>query len=136
MWKGGIYIDHCTMEGLFSTGNIQGCPADILVTIFHKKSIGPVLKWVDDFAIFCSPVSSSTNANGVIEYSYSYNLPMIMDIMDPLGVPWHPIETKGQEFGSMVSYVSFIWDLEFHSISLSPKKMLKISIQSLPFASC
>jgi len=122
MWKGGIYIDHCTMEGLCSAGNIQGCLANALVAIFHEKSIGPVLKWVDDFAIFHSLVSSSSNANGVIEYSYSYNLPAIMDITDPLGILWHPIETKGQDFGSTVSYIGFIWDLEGCSISLSPKK--------------
>src|SRR5882724_9250252 len=108
MWKGSIYIDHCAMEGLCSAGNIQGCPADSLVAIFHKKSIGPVLKWVDYFAIFHSPVSSGTNAYGVIKYSYSYDLPMIMDITDPLGIPWHQIETKGQDFGSTVSYIGFI----------------------------
>jgi len=113
------------MEGLCSTGNIQGCPADALVTIFHSKSIGPVLKCVDDFAVFCSPLSSCMNANGIIEYSYSYNLPAIMDIMDLLGIPWHPIETKGQDFTSMVSYIGFVWDLECCSISLSLKKHLK-----------
>jgi len=45
---GNIYVDNCTMEGLCSAGNIQSCPADALIAIFHLKSFGPVLKWVDD----------------------------------------------------------------------------------------
>jgi len=45
--------------------------------------------------------------------------------MNPLGVPWHPIESKGQDFQSMVSYIGFIWSLENHSVSLSYKKCSK-----------
>jgi len=52
MWRGNIYVDHCAMEGLSSASNIQGFPADALVTIFSLKSISPVLKWVDDFILF------------------------------------------------------------------------------------
>jgi len=48
-----------------------------------------------------------------------------MVIMDPLGIPWHQINVKGQGFRSTVPYVGFIWDLEHHSISLSSKKQLK-----------
>jgi len=48
-----------------------------------------------------------------------------MVIMDPLGIPWHRIDVKGQEFRSTVPYVGFIWNLEHHSISLSAKKQLK-----------
>src|SRR5882724_12703260 len=44
MWHGNIYIDHCTMEGLSSAGNIQGAPADALITLFKTKSIPNVLK--------------------------------------------------------------------------------------------
>src|SRR5882672_1172846 len=125
MWRGGIYIDHCAMEGLSSAGNIQGCPADALVAIFKYKSICPVLKWVDDFVLFRTPSSSYTDTNGAITYTYPYDLLTVKHVTDPLGVPWHPIESKGQDFNSTVSYVGFIWDLERHSISLSSKKRLK-----------
>jgi len=56
MWCNIIYIDHCTMEGLSSAGNIQGSPTDTLVTIFRSKSINEVLKWVDNFVFFHIPI--------------------------------------------------------------------------------
>jgi len=135
MWKSGIYIDHCTMEGLCSVGNIQGCLADALVTIFHEKSIGPVLKWVDDFAIFNSPVSSGTIANDVIEYLYSYDLPTIMDIMDSIGIPWHPIENQrpGFHIYGFLCQLCMGPGMPLHLPFI--KRVLKISIQSPPFAS-
>jgi len=48
MWRGRIYVDHCMMEVLSSARNIQGSPADALVTIFDSMSIGHAFKWVDD----------------------------------------------------------------------------------------
>jgi len=63
--------------------------------------------------------------DGAAGYPYSYNLSMVMEVTNPLGVPWHPIEVKGQEFKSMVPYIGFIWDLKHHCISLTPKKHLK-----------
>jgi len=59
------------------------------------------------------------------EHSYSDDLSTIMELTDPLGVPWNPINIKGQDFNSMVLYVGFIWDLEHHSVSLLLKKCLK-----------
>jgi len=124
MWQGCIYIDHCTMEGLSSVGNIQGGPADMLIVIFTSKSISPALKWVDNFVIFHVP-SSYANTEGFTNYTYPYDLPTIMDITNPLGVPLHPIDIKGMDFNSWVSYVGFTWDLELHTVSLSIKKHLK-----------
>jgi len=48
-----------------------------------------------------------------------------MNITNPLRVPRHPIKVKGQDFGPTVSYVGLVWNLEDHSLSLSPKKHLK-----------
>jgi len=108
-----------------SAGKIQGHPANMLVTVFSLKSISPVLKWVDDFVFFCAPSHSYLDAKGTIQHLYLYDLASILDIKRPLGIPWHPIEAKGQDFGPMVSYVGFVWDLEHHSVSLSPKKCNK-----------
>jgi len=107
MLRGRIYVNHCTMEGLALVGNIQGSPADALVAIFDLMSIGPVLKWVYDFILFCTPSSSYLDVDGVTNYIYSYDLPIVMDVTDPLGVPWNPFETKGQDFKSMVSCIGF-----------------------------
>ena len=56
MWCKQIYIDHCAMEGLSSASNIQGSPADALITIFKSKSIDEVMKWADDFVFFCTQI--------------------------------------------------------------------------------
>ena len=45
--------------------------------------------------------------------------------MSLLGVLWHPIDIKGQDFASTVPYVGFIWDLANHTVSLSKKKCTK-----------
>jgi len=113
------------MEGLSSSGNIQGCPADALIAILKSESIGPAIKWVDDFIFFRTPSSTFIDASGTLGYSYPYDLDMVMKLTDPLGIPWHPINTKGQDFRSTVPYLGFVWDLELHSVSLSPKKRLK-----------
>jgi len=99
------------MEGLSMAGNIQGFPADVLLAIFKLKSIGPALKWVDDFVLFHVPSLSATDAAGSTTHAYSYDLTSIMNITDPLRIPWHPIKVKGQDFGLMVSYVGFVWNL-------------------------
>jgi len=113
------------MEGLSTAGNIQGGPADVLLAILYSKSISPSLKCVDDFVFFRVPSYFDTDAAGMVNYSYSYDLTSVMKITDPLGIPWHPIEVKGQDFGLQVSYVGFVWNLELHTVSLSPKKHIK-----------
>jgi len=87
--------------------------------------IGLAIKWVDDFIIFHTLSNTFLDASGTSGYSYSYNLDMVMEITDPLAIPWHPISVKVQDSRSMVPYVGFVWDLELHSISLSSKKHLK-----------
>jgi len=65
------------------------------------------------------------DADGVPNYVYSYDLFTVTGVTVPLDISWHPIETKGQDFNSTVSYVGFIWDLKHHSVSLASKKCLK-----------
>ena len=113
------------MEGLSTAGNIQGGLADALLAILHSKSISPALKWVNDFVFFHIPSYFVTDTAVTVNYSYSYDLTSVMKITDPLSIPWHPIEVKGQDFWLQVSYVGFMWNLELHTISLSPKKCIK-----------
>jgi len=96
------------MEGLSLAGNIQGNPVDALVAILQHHSIPNVLKWVDNFCIFCSPSHSSYDSNGTLIYHYPFKLQSVHDITGPLGVPWHLIEIKGQDFGSTVPYIGFV----------------------------
>jgi len=122
MWHDQIYVDHCTMEGLSMASNIQGSPADALVAIFKAKSIDEVLKWVYNFVFFCIPISQPDSFPSPPPFQYSYNLSTILSITNPLGVPWNPVDVKGQDFGSSVPYIAFIWSLDKQSVSLLCKK--------------
>ena len=53
-------------------------------------------------------------------------------IMDLLGIPWHLISKKGQDFSLTFKYLGFQWDLTLWTVSLSDKKchraLLKLSL--------
>jgi len=125
MWKDLIYVDHCAMEGLSSVGNIQGTPADALVAVLHHHGIPNVLKWVDDFCVFRSPSNSSYDRNNQLIHHCPFDLKLIHDIMDPLGILWHLIIVTGQDFVSTIPYVDFMWELSNCTVSLSEKKRMK-----------
>jgi len=121
------------MEGLSSAGNIQGSPEDALVAIFKSKSIDHLLKWVDDFVFFCIPNNFSAMTHMDSPFQYSYGLVAILAITELLGVPWNPVDVKGQDFQSVVPYVGFIWSLDKHTVSLSCKKCLKYATKVAAF---
>jgi len=124
-WNDTIYIGHVAVEGLATAGGIQGCPADALLDILRHHRIEHILKWVDDVVIFRVPFPCSL-ASRHITYSYDFDLLSVFRITDPLGIPWHPIERKGQDFAFTVKYVGFLWDLEHWRVSLPEKKRLKL----------
>jgi len=74
MWQEKIYIDHCVMEGLSSSGNIQGVLADALVVILKHHGVDNILKLVDDFCFFWVPTASSSLDNGGLLHSYSMDI--------------------------------------------------------------
>ena len=121
-WQENIYVGHVAVEGLATAGSIQGTPADALIDIFQHHGIEHVFKWVDDVVIFRVPVSPSRSALP----AFSFDLKMVFRITAPLGVPWHPIEKKGQDFASSVKYVRFLWDLDHRRVSLPDKKCIKL----------
>ena len=133
MWKDLIYVDHYAMEGLSSVGNIQGTPADALVAILHHHSIPNILKWVDNFCVFFSPSNSSYDSDNQLIHHYPFDLKLIHDSTDLLGIPWHLIAIKGQEFASTVPYISFMWDLSNCTVSLSEKKHINYLNKVLAF---
>jgi len=133
MWRDEIYIDHCAMEGLSSSGNIQGLPADALVALLSWHGVDKVLKWVDDFCLFRTPTPIVLDEMSGLSRHYSMDIESILAFTSPLGVPWHPITEKGQVFTSTVPYVGFLWDLDRHTVSLSTKKRLKYLDKVLAF---
>jgi len=107
------------MEHLSSASNIQGTPADALIAIFKLKAIPNVLKWVDDLLFFHIPSLHPPSILLPLLVHYDYEITTILAITNLLGVPWHLIESKGQEFQSVLTYIDFIWSLEDCSILLS-----------------
>ena len=135
MWRDNIYIDHCAMEGFSSLGNIQGIPVDALVVIIKRHGVDNVLKWVGNFCFFCCPISSTPDGKGGFAHCYSIDIPSILSITDPLGIPWHTKVIKGQDFTSAITYVGFVWDLEKCMVSLLSKKGLKYLVKAQSFLS-
>jgi len=123
-WNQAIFVGHCAVEGLATAGGIQGCPADALLDILQYRGIRHVFKWVDDIVIFRTPCHSSSSRD--IPYPYEFDLASIFRITDLVGIPWHPIEKKGQDFCFSVKYVGFLWDLEHRKVSLPEKKCIKL----------
>jgi len=104
-WCDSIYVQHNSIKNLSSAGGIQGTPADACIDILHANKIHPIFKWVDDFVIFHSP--SLLCLPDAVFY-----------VTDPLGIPWHPVSKKGQDFGMTFKYLGLIWYLTAQMVSL------------------
>ena len=94
-WNDGIYVQHNAIEGLCLASGIQGTPADACIEILCMNGIHPVFKWVNDFIIFHSP-SLLPLPDDVPHYNY--DLLSVFHITDQLGIPWHAVTKKGQDF--------------------------------------
>jgi len=79
----------------------------------------------DDLVFFHTPSHTTWRHLEDTMYHYKYDIQAIKDITDPLGIPWNPIETQGQDFSLTVQYIGFLWNLREHSVSLPEKKHLK-----------
>lgn len=83
-----------------------------------------VFKWVDDTTIWQIPTSSTTGEDGTVSYTYHHpNLEPVFKIAGHLGIPLHP--EKVQNFGTLITYVGFDWDIANKTVSLPEKKRLK-----------
>jgi len=130
MWKGMIWVEHCAIFSLASSGGIQGLPADVAVTILKSKGIKNILKWVDDFAFIHMPAKLLSQCAMPL---FDYDLDTILDITRPLGIPWHCVKDKGQDFVPIFEYSGFHWDLCSHTVSLPEKKCLKATMKLMAF---
>ena len=121
-WNNGIFVQHNAIEGLAPAGGIQGAPADACIAILAHQGISPIFKWVDDFVVFRSPRSPNSVTSD--EISHPYDLDSIFCITNPLGIPWHSISKKGQDFASSFTYLGFHWDLVNRTVTILSKKRL------------
>ena len=51
-----MYVQHIAIEGLATTGGIQGNIADASLTILKHHKVKPAVKWVDDLVFFRVPL--------------------------------------------------------------------------------
>jgi len=125
-WNTSIYVGHVAIEGLATANGIQGNVAKALLDILHHHNIPHVFKWVDNIVIFRSLVQSITSTGSVPPFIYTFDLESGFELMMPLGVPWNPIECKGQDFAWSFKNVGFLWDLKNRCVSLPERKHTKI----------
>ena len=115
MWGKKLYVQHIAIEGLATAGGIQGTIADACVALLKWWGIRLVFKWVDDFIFFCSPSPTATTtrvlALNAPDIHFPYDITTILKFTAPLGIPWHPVTQKGQDFGNSFSYVGFFWNV-------------------------
>lgn len=132
IWQNKIYVEHCAVFGLATSGGIQGHITDAAVAIFKYHGVDEVKKWVDDFVFFCIPTSHTSSESLDPVFMYHIDLSTILQISKPLGIPWHSITNKGQDFTFMFDYFGFTWSLprppsDFTcTVSLPDSKCLKL----------
>ena len=113
-------MQHVAIEGLATAGGIQGTIADACICILDLRGIAPIIKWVDNFVFFREP-KSALGANNH-SYTFQYDLSDILAITKPLGIPWHDISKKGQDFNTCFYYIGFCWDMAACTVTVPPEK--------------
>ena len=126
LWCGRVFIQHVAIEGLATAGGIQGTVTDTCLRILAHHNIKPVAKWVDDFIFFQElALLPSSQAKPNQPSPFQYNLSDVFAITNPLGIPWHNILKKGQDFTPHFSYVGFHWDIAAKSVSVPKDKCFR-----------
>ena len=77
----------------------------------------------DDDNMFPILDLSASSLRSPANTDYSYTITDIDTFLLPLGIPWEP--TKDIPFSSAAPFISFVWDLASHMVSLIPKKCKK-----------
>ena len=109
-------MQHVTIEGLATAGGIQGTIADVCLAILEYHGVKLAVKWVDDFIFFREPTHLFDCPQ------FPYGLSGILTLTNPLGIPWHSIAKKGQDFALRFDYVGFCWDIATRCVSVPHDK--------------
>ena len=120
LWRGHVYIQHVAIEGLATAGGIQGTVADVCIQILAHHGIHPVIEWVVNFVFFREPSISAQP----LPHAFPYDLTDVFSVTKPLGIPWHSISKKGQDFAPHFDYVGFSWDIAKRSVTVPDEKRL------------
>ena len=120
MWRNQIYIQHVAIEGLTTAGGIQGTVADVCLAVLEFHGVKPIVKWVNDFVFFCKPIHPAIHPT----HSFCYGLNDILAIMRSLGIKWHDVTKKGQDFRPSFTYVGSSWDIIHRTVHVLEDKWL------------
>ena len=105
---------------------------DVCVDLLKGAGIHPVVKWVGDFVFFCSPTTLLSQIAPTPPL-FAYDLDTILNFTSPLGIPWHPISQKGQDFGPIFAYVGFVWNLDSCSVTITAEKKDQVLSKLITF---
>ncbi len=119
---GDFYLPHSAVFGSSGAESTSEETRDFGVEVWRLEGISPVTHWSDDLNVFRYPISG----NGISSpFVYAYDSARALNVIAPLGIPWHPFEKKGQDFAFTTSYTGFEWDIPRRLVSLPDKKRLK-----------
>ena len=91
--------------------------------VWALMHVDPVINWSNDLNIFHFPLHGDGSPGS--PFIYHYDSRQILDLVAPLGIPWHPLEKKGQDFSFLMTYTGFTWDIPKSLVSLPEKKWVK-----------
>ena len=128
-WACSFFIDHVFPFGLATAPGVQGCIVDATVDLLDVWDVTPVFKWVDNFNFMHEPCGTASHDDGLKDYIYAYDLDDIIQLMDKLGILWHPIDKKGHDFTFLATYVGFDWDLQAQTVSLPECQHKKYAVR-------
>lgn len=117
-----FYIDHTHPFGAAWASSNLGMIANALVDIWIASGVFPILKYEDDFNIFCISCPDGPFVDG--DFCYDYDWDAMMCYINCLRAPWHPL--KGDRFfSSVTTFISLLWDLSKRTVSLPEHKCVK-----------
>ena len=128
-----FYMTHTAPFGASASESNSEEPRDFAVEVWALLKVDAIVNWSDDLNIFRFPIAGDGSDDSPFTYRYDAN--QILSLVASLGIPWHPLEKKGQDFSLTTTYTGFNWDIPKLLVSLPEKKRIKFLRRVLDFKS-
>ena len=120
---GELYMTHMAPFGASGSESSLEEPRDFTVDVWALLKVDPIINWSDDLNIFHFPIAGDGSNESPFTYRYDAN--QILSLVASLGIPWHPLEKKGQDFSFTTTYTGFNWDIP--KLLVSRKETYQVS---------
>ena len=120
---GEFYMTHTALFGASGSESNSEEPRDFAVKVWTLLDVDLIVNWSDDLNIFRFPIDGDRSSES--PFIYCYNSKQILHLVASLGILWHPLEKKGQDFSFTTTYTGFNWDIPKCLVSLPEKKCVK-----------